>query len=238
MNAEENENISALIIMDWGIIYPVSGRQQARAPTSQSVDKPTQSMEGSVPRKPLADKGVQTSLRLPRDLYDSLGRVAGDKGIGEEIRQRLEASFVQGPAPSKDPWFSDLLTAIDQAAAGAEKLKQNPPLPAGVMERQGKREPYDVARWGQDTTAYATFVEAVELLTTALAPEGIVGVSRETQMLLASQLAALALGALGTRGLAAFTNLSEVDKEVMKLSGGAAQAMATEAEKRDTESEL
>jgi hypothetical protein len=190
-----------------------------------------------MPRKRLVDKGVQTSLRLPRDLYDRLANTAGNKGIGEEIRQRLEASFVKGPAPSRDLWFADLLTAINQAAAGAETLRQHPPLPAGVIERDGKRKSYDVAHWGQDTTAYETFVEAVHTLMIALAPEGIVAVSTETGFRLANQLVALALGALGERGIAAFANLPEVDRRWMRLSGGAAQAMAIEAEKLDEESE-
>jgi hypothetical protein len=46
-----------------------------------------------MPRKPMADKGMQTSLRLPSDLYDKLTEVAGDRGIGEEIRRRLQASI-------------------------------------------------------------------------------------------------------------------------------------------------
>ena len=69
-----------------------------------------------MPRKPLADKGVQTSVRLPRDLYDRLISAAGDKGIGEEIRQRVEASFSPAAVELADPRLRDLLAAISRAA--------------------------------------------------------------------------------------------------------------------------
>lgn len=46
-----------------------------------------------MPRRPLDDRGVQTSLRLPRGLYDRLAEAAGDRGLGAEIRRRLEGSL-------------------------------------------------------------------------------------------------------------------------------------------------
>ena len=188
---------------------------------------------------PEASKTTQMKFRSSKRLHDLIEE-AGKRnrwGASEEIRQRLEVSFAQSQVASNEPWFGELLIAINQAAAGAANLRKHPLVPAGVMERNGKRENYDVARWGQDKTAYATFAEAVEMLITALEPEGIVAVSRETQSHLANQLVALALGALGQRGIEAFANLSEVDKRFMKLSGGQAQAMAIEAESRDEESE-
>jgi hypothetical protein len=175
------------------------------------------------------------SFRIPRELFDRLRQAAAGRSVSEEIRRRLEASFAEGPTASKDQWFGDLLTAINQAAAGAEKLKQHPPLPAGVMERDGRRENYDVARFGPDTTAYETFVEAVGTLMRALAPKGIPAISTDVGMRLADQLVALALGALGERGIAAFANLSEVDQASMMLSGGAARALAIEAEQHSNE---
>src|SRR5712671_3368256 len=63
-----------------------------------------------------ADKGIQTSLRLPRTLYELLSKAAGDRGIGEEIRQRLQASF----APvRRDPKTAELATAVAQIASEA-----------------------------------------------------------------------------------------------------------------------
>jgi hypothetical protein len=175
------------------------------------------------------------TFRLPRELHQRLVEAADGRSISEEMRRRLEASFageVARPA-TDDPWFNDLLTAIAHAAAGAAKMKQRPMLPPGVLDRDGKQRPYDVERWGPDTTAYETFAEAVHTLLAAFAPEGIVAVSREAQLRLADQLIGLALGALGDRGLAAFANLSEVDQEGMRLSGGAASALTRAAQPSD-----
>ena len=36
---------------------------------------------------------IHTTFRLPRDLHERLTKVSGDRGIGEEIRRRLEKSF-------------------------------------------------------------------------------------------------------------------------------------------------
>jgi hypothetical protein len=74
-----------------------------------------------MPRKPMADKGVQTSLRLPRDLYENLAQAAGEKGIGEEIRRRLENSFFGNQFVVKDERVGDLLNAIAHAAAAVSK---------------------------------------------------------------------------------------------------------------------
>jgi hypothetical protein len=41
----------------------------------------------------IEDEMAQTTMRLPRDLYQRLKRVGGDRGMGEEIRRRLEESF-------------------------------------------------------------------------------------------------------------------------------------------------
>jgi len=159
-----------------------------------------------VPRRPLADKGVQSSVRLPRDLYDRLMAAAGAKGIGEEIRQRLEASFSPAAADLEDPLFRDLLAAIRRAAAAAAKLH---PLPAGIREdEEGNRVTYQVPDLGPDRSAYDAFREAVTKLLDAFEPEGICAVSKETLVRLSDQLAGVALGALGDRGLAAFASLA------------------------------
>ena len=60
---------------------------------------------------------IQTSLRLPRELYERLLQAAGDRGIGEEIRQRCQASFA--PEPSDDPKTAELATAVAKLASEA-----------------------------------------------------------------------------------------------------------------------
>jgi hypothetical protein len=175
---------------------------------------------------------LHMTFRISPELRDRLAAAAGDRPIGEEIRRRLEASFAETPTAAKDPWFDALVSAIHHAAAGAVELKRHPVLPAGVMDRDGKRRPYDVDRLGPDTTAYESFVTAVHMLMEALSPEGVVAVSTETGLRLADHLVALALGSLGERGIAAIANLSEIDRQFMKQSGGRAQAFAEEAEAR------
>ena len=64
-----------------------------------------------------AEKDKQTSLRLPHDLYERLSQAAGDRGIGEEIRQRCQASFA--PEPSEDPKTAELATAVAKLASEA-----------------------------------------------------------------------------------------------------------------------
>ncbi len=66
----------------------------------------------------MAKSDTQTSLRLPEELRQRLTTAAAGKGhgIGEEIRQRLEASFET--APTDDPKTQKLLAAIDRVASG------------------------------------------------------------------------------------------------------------------------
>jgi len=168
-----------------------------------------------VPRRPLADKGVQTSVRLPRDLYDRLISAAGDKGIGEEIRQRLEASF--------SPAAVELLTAIGHAAAAAAKM----PATREVAVRGGGN-----VRREDDKTPFVAFREAVTSLMDAFEPEGVRMASDQILIRLADQLVGIALGALGDRGLTAFSNLAEVDQASMERSGGEARALAAKAKRR------
>lgn len=54
---------------------------------------------------------VQTAVRLPQSLRDRLSDAGGERGLGEEIRRRLEASFEAKKAPA-DPETLDLLDAI------------------------------------------------------------------------------------------------------------------------------
>jgi hypothetical protein len=57
------------------------------------------------------DEMVQTAVRLPQSLRDRLSKVGGERGLGEEIRRRLEASFEAEKDPV-DPKTRELLDAI------------------------------------------------------------------------------------------------------------------------------
>jgi hypothetical protein len=59
----------------------------------------------------------QSALRLPADLYGRLREAGGDRGMGEEIRKRLQASFdAKVETTTDDPKTRQLLeTLIDYA---------------------------------------------------------------------------------------------------------------------------
>jgi hypothetical protein len=61
---------------------------------------------------------VQTSLRLPEELRDRLSEAAAANGhgIGEEIRQRLEGSFVTG---GREPKTVEMAAAVARIASDA-----------------------------------------------------------------------------------------------------------------------
>jgi hypothetical protein len=62
----------------------------------------------------LMAKGAQTTFRLPQELYEKLIKSAGtNHPIGEEIRQRLEASFETKPIDAKT---RQLLTLVAEVA--------------------------------------------------------------------------------------------------------------------------
>jgi hypothetical protein len=72
---------------------------------------------GSGERRGKDDKAVQTSLRLSQDAYDYLAKAAEQNGwgVGEEIRRRLEATFIQ-ESQHVDEETHRLKSAIVQAA--------------------------------------------------------------------------------------------------------------------------
>jgi len=63
----------------------------------------------------------QSALRLPADLYGRLREAGGDRGMGEEIRKRLQASFdAKVETTTDDPKTRQLLeTLIDYAETPA-----------------------------------------------------------------------------------------------------------------------
>jgi phytoene/squalene synthetase len=85
---------------------------------------------------------VQTSLRLPEELRDRLAAAsaAEGRGIGEEIRRRLEASFGSAPA-SEDTKTGNLLRVIARAAA--------------ILDEHW-------SAWHADAGAFAVFHAAIE----------------------------------------------------------------------------
>src|SRR6516164_2275524 len=66
--------------------------------------------------KPKIEDGMtQSAIWLPRELRERLKRAGGERGMGEEIRRRLKASFDAEEAPG-NPKTRELLDAISLAA--------------------------------------------------------------------------------------------------------------------------
>jgi hypothetical protein len=59
---------------------------------------------------------VQTALWLPRDVHERLKKTGGERGLGEEIRRRLQTSF-KVEAARRDPITRELLDEIQEIAA-------------------------------------------------------------------------------------------------------------------------
>jgi hypothetical protein len=99
---------------------------------------------------PKAD--TQTSLRLPTGLRDQLAKAAeaNGRGLGEEIRARLEHSFHRA-APRMDEPTRELLTAIEQMA---ELLAEHYPA------------------WHEDAFSSQAFATAINKFLRSYRPEG------------------------------------------------------------------
>src|SRR5262245_35369871 len=54
---------------------------------------------------------IQTALWLPRAMHEQLKKTGGDRGLGDEIRRRLQASFDEEQV---DATTHELLDAIEQ----------------------------------------------------------------------------------------------------------------------------
>jgi len=96
------------------------------------------------------DEMVQTAVRLPQSLRDRLSKIGGERGLGEEIRSRLEASFEAAKAPA-DPKTPELLDAI---AYYAEEIAR------------------ELRPWSKDPFAFRVLKEAISLLLADFEPEG------------------------------------------------------------------
>ncbi len=101
-------------------------------------------------KRKIDDEMVQTAVRLPQSLRDRLSKAGGERGLGEEIRVRLEASFTADKAPA-DPKTPQLLDAISFCA---EEIAR------------------DLRPWSADPFAFAVLKETISALLTDLEPEG------------------------------------------------------------------
>jgi hypothetical protein len=100
-----------------------------------------------------SEKDMQTSLRLPRALYEQLARAAAQNGvgIGEEIRSRVELSFEMDDA---DPDVRQLAEMIVWVAEHQEAI-------AGA--------------WRESTFSFETFKTAINTVLSYYAPKGETG---------------------------------------------------------------
>src|SRR6516164_5465331 len=97
------------------------------------------------PRK--SDPGVQTAIRLPRDVYDRLKQ--SEHGLSEEVRRRLAQSF----ALDADPGTTELMAAIVRFA--------------GLVRMQTNH-----LDWRRHPGAYAVMREEILARLARLKPEG------------------------------------------------------------------
>jgi hypothetical protein len=61
-----------------------------------------------------AEEMTQSAVRLPRSLHDRLKKAGGERGMGEEIRRRLEASFGNVPQNAGTRELIDAISFSDQ----------------------------------------------------------------------------------------------------------------------------
>jgi hypothetical protein len=94
------------------------------------------------------DGMVQSAVWLPRDLHQRLKRAGGERGMGEEIRRRLEASFAADPAKPKT---NELLASITFAADETNRYYGD---------------------WAEDAFAFEVLKACVDLLLAVERPKG------------------------------------------------------------------
>lgn len=99
--------------------------------------------------KPAHDM-VQSAIRLPRTLHERLKKAGGDRGMGEEVRRRLEASFAAERSPT-DVKTRELLDAV---ASCAEEIS------------------HDFGPWSEEPYAFALLKETMNLLMKHFEPKG------------------------------------------------------------------
>jgi hypothetical protein len=90
---------------------------------------------------------VQSAVWLSQDLHQRLKQAGGERGMGEQIRQRLQASF----DASANPKTQELLDAISVAADETEGYYGN---------------------WAEDAFAFEVLRACVDLLLAERRPKG------------------------------------------------------------------
>jgi hypothetical protein len=201
--------------------------------------------QGSEDRDGLAS---HMTFRISPELRERLEQAKGDRTLGEEIRQRLEASFDR-PAPSADPRFSDLLTTIAYAASAAARMypARKVRVSQAVARHMFPEERIDPAgKEVEDITAHWLLEACLSMLLDAFRPNGVPGSLPENTadapqagqaelIRRADRIVGAALGMLGNRAIDAFDRLAPIDQETIAASGPVGRRLAAEAEKRADE---
>jgi hypothetical protein len=96
------------------------------------------------------DAGSEAVLtfRLPRELHQRLVEASGERSLSEEMRGRLEASFVAPPTDAETHQFIEAIATMTDFLAGRKR------------------------RWHADPTAFAILREALEIVIEAFRPSG------------------------------------------------------------------
>ena len=101
-------------------------------------------------KRKTADEMIQSAIRLPRNLHERLKKAGGERGMGEEIRRRLEASFDAEKAPA-NPKTRELLDAISSFAEETAR---------------------DYGNWSEDAFAFEVLKACVNMLLAHYQPKG------------------------------------------------------------------
>ena len=101
-------------------------------------------------KKEQQDDMVQSAVRLPRSLHERLKKAGGDRGMGDEIRRRLEASF----AAEKNPESPNTRELINAISFFDEELVR------------------DFGSWSKDRFAFEVFRESINALLKQYEPKG------------------------------------------------------------------
>jgi hypothetical protein len=101
-------------------------------------------------KKESKERMIQSAVRLPQSLHESLKKAGGDRGMGDEIRRRLEASFDAEKVPG-NPNTRELINAI---SFSDEELVR------------------DFGSWSKDRFAFDVFRESIKALLKHYEPKG------------------------------------------------------------------
>jgi hypothetical protein len=106
---------------------------------------------------------VQTAVRMPRSLYDRLQKAGGRRGMSEEIRRRLEASFRDKEEAIQHALEPDGL--VEPPEAETRRLMSS-------IDKFANEISGFYGWWNQDPFAHLVFKEGVGQLVDRKRPEG------------------------------------------------------------------